>query len=179
VIFRPTAVEGAWVVEVERREDDRGFFARTFCAEEFAARGLVTTFVQCGISFSHRRGTLRGLHVQRDPHGEAKLVRCTRGAIYDVVVDLRRGSRTYGKWHAIESSAKDARMLYLPPGCAHGVETLEDATEVAYQMSVSHHPESATGIRWDDPALGIPWPVKDPILSDADRRLPTMAAFRP
>jgi dTDP-4-dehydrorhamnose 3,5-epimerase len=167
--FVPTPLEGAFAVELERIEDERGFFARAFCQEEFRARGLDPVVAQCNLSFNRRRGTLRGLHYQDKPHEEAKLVRCTRGAIWDVIVDLRENSATRHRWHAAELSAENCRALYVPRGFAHGFQTLADHSEVLYQMSEFYHPESARGLRWDDPAFGISWPLPDPILSPRDR----------
>jgi dTDP-4-dehydrorhamnose 3,5-epimerase len=160
------------VVELEELEDERGFFARSFCQNEFRAHGLDPTIVQCNVSFNRKRGTLRGLHYQSEPHAEAKLVRCTRGAIWDVVVDLRLGSATARKWFAAELSAENRRALYAPAGFAHGFQTLEDESEVLYQMSEFYHPDLARGVRWDDPSLAIPWPVEEKILSPRDRAFP-------
>jgi dTDP-4-dehydrorhamnose 3,5-epimerase len=171
VIFAETSVEGVWTVAPERAEDQRGFFARTWCAEEFAAHGLVDRWAQCSVSFNNRRGTLRGLHYQRAPHAEVKLVRCTAGALYDVVVDLRPSSSTYLKHVAVELSASTRLMVYVPEGCAHGFQTLQDGSEVFYQISVPYSKEPA-GVRWDDPAFGISWPYPDPIMSDRDREYP-------
>ena len=170
--FTETKVAGAYVVDVDRMEDDRGFFARTFCRDEFAARGLRPSFVQCNVSFNMRRGTLRGLHFQELPHEEAKLVRCPRGAIYDVVVDLRTSSPTHGRWIAEMLTADNGKMLYIPEGCAHGFQTLEDNSEVFYQMSEAYHPESARGLRWNDPAFAIRWPLANPIVSQRDAAYP-------
>lgn len=155
----------------ERKADLRGFFARTWCAKEFASAGLNSKLVQCSISFNEKRGTLRGLHYQAAPHAEDKLVRCTRGAIYDVIVDLRPDSATYRRWHAEELTADNRRMLYVPLGVAHGFQTLTDHAEVFYQMSEFYHPDLARGVRWNDPILGIPWPVPNPIISDRDQAL--------
>ena len=167
--FVETPIEGVFVIEVERLMDPRGFFARSWCAEEFRARGLNPRLAQCNISFNERRGTLRGLHYQAAPHEEAKIARCTMGALHDVAVDLRSGSSTRGQSFAVELTAENRRMLYVPEGVAHGFQTLIDATEIFYQMSDWYHPESARAIRWDDPTLAIRWPIADPILSDADR----------
>jgi dTDP-4-dehydrorhamnose 3,5-epimerase len=172
VIFAETPVEGAWMVAPERAEDHRGFFARTWCAEEFAAHGLVDRWAQCSVSFNDRRGTLRGLHYQRAPHAEVKLVRCTAGALYDVVVDLRPSSSTYLKHVAVELNASNRLMVYVPEGCAHGFQTLQDGSEVFYQISAPYSKEHAAGVRWDDPAFGISWPYPDPIMSDRDRDYP-------
>lgn len=156
--FLPTPLAGALVVEPELLADERGFFARTYCREEFAAHGIAAPVDQCSISFNAASGTLRGLHYQAAPHGETKLVRCTAGAIFDVIVDLRERSPTYRRWFSVELSAANRRMLLVPPGMAHGFQTLEDATEVEYQISPSYRPEAARGVRWDDPVLGVAWP---------------------
>jgi dTDP-4-dehydrorhamnose 3,5-epimerase len=169
VIFRQTQLPGVYLLEPERHEDERGFFARTWCRREFEAHGLDPRLVQCNISFNRKRGTLRGMHYQAAPHGEAKLIRCTRGAIYDVIVDLRRDSPAFKKWVAAELTAENRSMLFVPEGLAHGFQTLEGDTEVFYQMSEFYHPESARGVRWDDPAFGIRWPFAQPIMSDKDR----------
>jgi dTDP-4-dehydrorhamnose 3,5-epimerase len=165
----PTALAGAFSVEIERIEDERGFFARSFCQKEFQAQGLDPVVAQCSISFSPLRGTLRGMHYQDKPYEEAKLVRCTLGAIWDVIVDIREDSATRHRWHAVELTAENCRALYVPCGFAHGFQTLADDSEVLYQMSEFYHPESSRGLRWDDPAFGIPWPLHDPILSPRDR----------
>jgi dTDP-4-dehydrorhamnose 3,5-epimerase len=175
VKFEPTGLEGSYVVVPERSEDVRGFFARTFCREEFSEMGLETTFVQCSISNNHKRGTLRGLHYQAAPHEETKLVRCTRGAIYDVVVDLREKSPTRGKWIGVELSAQNAKALYVPKGLAHGFQTLMDATDVFYQISVPYHATHSRVLRWNDPLLGIAWPVPNPILIERDGNAPSMS----
>jgi dTDP-4-dehydrorhamnose 3,5-epimerase len=173
MIFTPTRLEGAVLIELERHEDERGFFARTWSAEEFAAAGLNPRLVQCSIAGNVRRHTLRGMHFQVAPHEEAKLVRCSRGALYDVVIDLRRGSRTFGEWLAVELSATNGRMLYVPEGFAHGYQTLEDDTEASYQMSQAYAPQSAAGVRWDDPFFGIQWPpAGHRIVSERDRTWP-------
>lgn len=160
------------MIEIEPIEDDRGFFARSWCAREFEAHGLNPRLAQCNISFNQRRGTLRGMHYQEQPHAEAKLVRCTRGSIYDVILDLRPGSPTFGAWEAFELSADNRRMVYVPEGFAHGFQTLEDGCEVFYQMSVFYHAPSARGVRWNDPAFGIEWPLDDPIISKRDASYP-------
>jgi dTDP-4-dehydrorhamnose 3,5-epimerase len=172
LIFRATKLEGAFLIEPERKEDERGYFARTFCEREFAGHGLRSRFVQCNTSFNRRKGTLRGMHFQTAPHEEAKLVSCTRGAIYDVIIDLREGSPTYGK-HAGETlSAYNGKMFYIPEGFAHGFQTLEDETEVFYQMSQFYHPESARGVRWNDPAFQIEWPPAERIIIARDQEYP-------
>ena len=166
--FAAAGLAGAFIIDIERLPDERGFFARTFCRDEFAAQGLRTEFVQCNTSFNQRRGTLRGMHFQSEPHAEAKLVRCTRGAIHDVIVDLRPESPTYCRWVAVELTADNERMLYVPEGVAHGFQTLADASEVFYQMATMFRPESAAGVRWNDPAFDIRWPLADPIVSARD-----------
>jgi dTDP-4-dehydrorhamnose 3,5-epimerase len=169
-------VAGAVLVEAERISDERGFFARTFCRDEFAAQGLDTALVQCSISFNERAGTLRGMHYQRAPHEEAKLVRCTMGAIRDVVLDLRRESATFLRWAAVELSAANRSALYVPKGVAHGFVTLADASEVLYQMSVMFHPECAAGVRWDDRAFAIDWAAPVRVISERDRNYPDFEA---
>jgi dTDP-4-dehydrorhamnose 3,5-epimerase len=173
VIFRETPIAGAYVIELERIEDERGSFARTFAVDEFAGHGLETRVVQCNTSTNLRAGTLRGLHYQVAPRAEAKLVRVVRGSIFDVVVDLRPDSPTYCDWYGAELSAANGRMLFVPVGLAHGFQTLEDETEVLYQMSEEYSPEHARGVRWDDPAFGIDWPeAAERTLSERDRTYP-------
>lgn len=167
--FRETAIPGAVVVELEPIRDGRGFFARSWCRDEFLTHGLNHHLAQCNVSFNERRGTLRGMHYQAEPWAEAKLVRCTMGAIYDVILDLRPDSPAYRRWEAVELSAGNRLMLYIPEGVAHGFQTLEDNTEVFYQMSVPYHPECARGVRFDDPAFAIRWPLPDPVVSAGDR----------
>ncbi len=167
--FTPLPIAGGFRIEVERREDDRGFFARTFCADEFRANGLVTDFVQRSVSVNLRRGTLRGMHYQAPPHSETKIVRCTAGAAFDVLVDLRRGSPTFGCWHGETISAESRVMIYIPRGCAHGFQTLADATELYYEITPSYVPGAARGIAFDDPEIGIQWPLATTIVSAADR----------
>lgn len=167
--FKKTKLEGAYVIEPERLEDERGFFARTFCRREFEAHGLNPVFVQLNISHNRVKGTLRGMHYQAEPHAEAKLVRCTRGAVFDVILDLRPGAATYRQWFSVELNMDNRRAVYVPEGVAHGIQTLADDTEVFYHMSEFYHPEVARGVRWDDPAFGIEWPLPDPLLSDRDR----------
>lgn len=162
-------LSGACLLELEPVSDERGFFARTWCAEEFKRLGLNPKLVQCSISWNARRGTLRGLHYQTEPYTEAKLIRCCSGAIYDVIVDIRPASPTYGKWAAAELTSENRKMLYTPEGFAHGFQTLVDNTEVSYQISASYQPEYARGVRWNDPVFGIEWPVSHPILSARDR----------
>ena len=171
--FVETELGGVFVVELEEHVDERGSFARTWCREEMAAAGLTSDLAQCSLSRNRRAGTLRGLHFQRPPHEEAKLVRCTRGAIFDVAVDLRPGSATLGRWVGVELDPDNSRGLYVPEGCAHGFQTLVDDTDVAYMISVPYAPEAATGVRWDDPRLGIAWPeVAERTISPRDRSLP-------
>lgn len=168
MIFTETRLKGAFVIDLERREDERGFFARSWCIEEFEKHGLNTKLVQCNISFNIKKGTLRGMHYQTEPFPEAKLARCTMGAIYDVIIDLRPDSSTFKQWVSVELSAENHRAFYIPEGFAHGFQTLEDNTEVFYQMSEFFHPECARGIRWDDPAFGVEWPVENIIMSNSD-----------
>jgi len=177
MIFSPTKLQGAFIIDIEQHEDERGFFARSWCQEEFAAHGLNPRLVQCNVSLNRKRGTLRGLHLQVAPYAEAKLVRCTRGRLYDVAVDLRHDSATFQQWVAVELTAENRRMLYVPEGMAHGFETLEHETEVFYQMSEFYHPEAARGVRWNDAALGIAWPLVPPVLSDNDRAHPDLATW--
>jgi dTDP-4-dehydrorhamnose 3,5-epimerase len=170
--FTETKVAGAFLIEPEPIADERGFFARTWCREEFVDHGLNPELVQANISFNHRQGTLRGLHYQAAPHEEAKLVRCTRGAIWDLALDLRPGSPTYRAWSGAELSDANRAMLYVPEGCAHGFLTLTDDVEVAYQMSAPYTPEAARGVRFDDPAFGIEWPGEVVVINERDRTYP-------
>ena len=172
--FLPTPLAGAYLIELEQLADERGFFARSFCQNEFKAHGLDPVVAQCNVSFNRKRGTVRGLHYQAEPHAEAKLVRCTRGAVWDVIVDLRRGSLTVRQWHAAELTADNRRALYIPDGFAHGFQTLADDSEVLYQMSEFYHPESARGVRWDDRTLAIRWPIKEAVITRRDRAFPTL-----
>jgi dTDP-4-dehydrorhamnose 3,5-epimerase len=166
--FHPTKLPGVFEIHIEPHSDDRGFFARSWCQREFEAQGLDPRLVQCNISFNLRRGTLRGMHLQAPPHAEAKLVRCTRGAIYDVVLDMRPASPAYKSWIAVVLTAANRRMVYIPEGCAHGFLTLEDETEVFYQMSEYYDAESARGLRWNDPAFNIVWPDQVQVISRRD-----------
>ena len=172
MIFTPTKLPGSFIIEPEKLEDDRGFFARSWCEREFAAHGLNARLVQCDISFSKRRGTLRGMHYQLSPFEEAKLVRCTSGSIYDAIIDLRPGSSTFKKHIGLVLTAENHKILYVPEGFAHGFLTMEDNTEVFYQMSEFHSPEHARGVRWNDPAFGISWPLVPTTMSDRDRNCP-------
>jgi dTDP-4-dehydrorhamnose 3,5-epimerase len=172
MIFTETRLKGAYSVDIERREDQRGFFARGWCAEEFEAHDLNPRMVQSNIGFSIKKGTLRGMHYQVQPEAEAKLVRCTTGAIYDVIVDLRPDSPTHKQWIGVELTADNRRMLYIPEGFAHGYQTLADDTEMYYQTSQFYAPASARGVRYDDPAFGIVWPLQVALISNADQAWP-------
>lgn len=164
-----TGIPGAFVIELDRHTDERGFFARTFCASAFAERGLNPTVAQCSISFNDHQGTLRGLHYQAAPHQEAKVVRCIAGAVFDVIVDLRPGSATYLRWFGLDLDAERRASIYVPEGCAHGFLTTTPRAEVLYMMSTPHVPEAARGVRWDDPTLAITWPAHPLVISDRDR----------
>jgi dTDP-4-dehydrorhamnose 3,5-epimerase len=173
--FHATPLPGALLLEPERLEDDRGFFARSWCREEFADHGIHCDWVQCNISYNRTRGTLRGLHYQAAPRAEAKLVRCTRGAVFDVLVDLRPESPAFGRWAAFELSAENRRLLFVPEGFAHGFQTLVDDTELFYQMSKAYSPQAARGVRWDDPLLSISWPACERrIISARDQGYPEL-----
>lgn len=172
MLFSPTRLPGVWIVNPERQEDLRGFFARTWCEREFASVGIRDRWVQSSVSFNKKKATLRGLHYQREPHTEAKLVRCTMGRIHDVVLDLRRDTPTFKRHVAVELTATNRTMIYIPPGLAHGFQTLEDDTEVCYDISAFYAPDYGAGVRWNDPAFGIAWPIPDPILSERDRNYP-------
>jgi dTDP-4-dehydrorhamnose 3,5-epimerase len=172
MIFAETGLAGVFEVYPEPHSDERGLFARTWCQKEFADRGLSGKLVQCSTSFNARRGTLRGLHYQAAPFAEAKLVRCTAGAIYDIALDLRESSTTFLQWHGAHLNSRNRHALYVPEGCAHGFLTIEDDSEVFYQMTEFYRPESARGVRWDDPAFNIVWPEKITVISDRDRALP-------
>ncbi|PYV49853.1 MAG: dTDP-4-dehydrorhamnose 3,5-epimerase [Acidobacteria bacterium] len=169
MIFIETKLAGAFVIELERFEDERGFFATSWSANDFSERGLDPVLVQCNVSFNHKRGTLRGMHYQQSPHGQAKLVRCTNGAIYDVVIDLRKDSPTFKQWVSVELTADNRLMLYVPVDFAHGFQTLADKTEVFYQMSGVYKPEYGRGVRWNDSVFGITWPIDHPIINERDR----------
>lgn len=172
MIFTPTRLSGAFVIEPECIEDDRGFFARTYCSREFAAHGLPTEFVQCNLSSNKKKGTLRGMHYQAAPYQEAKLVHCTAGAIYDVIIDLRPDSATFTQWVATELSAENRKMLYIPEDFAHGFLTLADNTEIFYQMSQFFEARAARGLRWNDPAFRIQWPAPVAVISPKDQNYP-------
>ena len=172
--FRETELAGAFVIELEPHADERGFFARSFCASEFADRGLATRYVQSNLSYNRRAGTLRGMHYQAAPHTEVKRVRCIAGAVYDVIVDLRSDSPTRLAWTGVELSADNRRELYIPEGFAHGFLSLRDDTEVAYEMGASHAPEAARGFRWDDARIAIAWPAEPVVISQRDRSYPDL-----
>jgi dTDP-4-dehydrorhamnose 3,5-epimerase len=172
MIFQETKIGGVYEVHLDRKPDERGFFARSWCRIEFERAGLDSRLVQCSISYNPKKGTLRGMHYQSEPFVEAKLVRCTRGAIYDVILDLRPDSPTFKQWIAVTLSAENREMIYVPERCAHGFLTLTEDTEVFYQMSEYYHSEAASGVRWNDPAFGIDWPGKIELISDRDRILP-------
>lgn len=170
MIFTETKIEGAIIIEPELLTDERGFFARSFCKEEFEKHGLETSLVQCNISYNKKKGTLRGMHYQAPPHDEVKIVSCTHGAIFDVILDLRKDSKTYCQWVAVELTDENFKMLYVPKGCAHGFQTLKNETVVYYQMTEFFHPECAKGVHWDDPAFGIKWQTGKKIISERDNQ---------
>jgi dTDP-4-dehydrorhamnose 3,5-epimerase len=177
--FDATPLAGACVVDLERIEDERGFFARSFCRDEFEAHGFDACVAQCNVSFNRKRGTLRGLHYQAEPYAEAKLVRCTRGAVCDVIVDIRAASPSRLQWYAVELTADNHRALYVPKGFAHGFQTLTDDTELFYQMSEPYHPGSARGLRWDDPLLAVRWPIAAAVVSPRDAAFPLLSGSDP
>ena len=172
MILTAAALEGAWLIEAEKLADFRGYFARTVCRDEFTSAGIPADFVQESVSFNHQRGTLRGMHFQAAPAAEGKLVRCTRGAVFDVMIDLRPDSPSYLRWQGFELTADNARAVFIPPGLAHGFQTLADASEILYHMTERYSPAHARGVRWDDPVFAITWPVGDPILSERDAPYP-------
>lgn len=172
MLFQPTNLADAYLIQVETITDDRGFFARAWCVEEFAAHGLDTTLVQCNLSFNQQQGTVRGMHYQMMPFAETKVVRCIRGALYDVIIDLRPASPTYLQWLGVTLSAENRTALYVPRGFAHGFQTLTDETEVFYQMSAFYAPEYARGVRWNDPHFGIAWPLPVTVMSGKDQSYP-------
>lgn len=176
MIFRETKIEGAFVIGLEKHRDERGSFARTWCREEFRLNGIKAQPVQSNTAFSAKKGTLRGMHYQMEPYAEAKLVRCIRGGIFDVLVDLRPDSATYTHWFGIELTPANDRMLYIPEGCAHGYQSLSDASEAFYLSTQFYTPESERGVRWDDPMFNIEWPiVTDIAMSEKDRNWPDFA----
>lgn len=176
--FSHTTLDGLWLVELELREDERGFLARTYCEREFAAHGLNTRWPQCNLTLTRQRGTIRGMHFQADPKPELKLIRCAAGAVFDVLVDARRDSPTFGRWEGFELTALNRRSLYVPGGFAHGFQCLTDNCEVFYQMSEFYVPELARGLRFDDPQVGVRWPLSNPLLSERDRNLPLLADLK-
>lgn len=170
--FQATTLKDAVLIDLERRGDERGFFARTFCVDEFAAQGLPTEFVQQNMSFSAAKGTLRGMHFQSAPHGEDKLIRCVRGGIVDIIVDLRPDSPSYKRWEAFELNEENKRMLLVPKGFAHGFQSVTDNVEVSYMASAKYAPAAERGVRWNDPAFGIKWPLEPTEVSEKDRNWP-------
>jgi dTDP-4-dehydrorhamnose 3,5-epimerase len=178
VRFVATEIPGCWILEQERMEDERGYFARTWCARELGERGLDARLVQCSVSWNRERGTLRGMHYQAPPRAEVKMVRCSRGAIYDVAVDLRPDSPTFCRWVGAELTRDNGRALYIPRGFGHGFLTLRDDTEVSYQMSEFYGPAEARGVRWDDPLFGIRWPEPVRVIAPRDARYPDADAGR-
>ena len=173
--FHETPLEGAYVIEPKKIVDDRGFFGRVWCKDEFEQIGLNYHLAQSNFGFSHHKGTLRGLHFQVAPHAEVKILRCTKGSIFDVIVDLRRDSKTFKKWFGIELNEKNSKMIYVPEGFAQGYMTLEDNTEIYYHTTCSYHPESAFGVRYNDPAFQIDWPLKPAVISEQDQKWPDFA----
>ena len=169
MIFSKTKLKGAYVLEIERREDERGFFGRTYCQHEFETHGIDFNIVQSNVSYNKKMATLRGLHAQLSPYKESKLVRCSTGSIYDVIVDMRKNSSTYLQWYGTELTAYNYKMMYIPEGFAHGYITLQDETEVVYQMSQYYTPVAEIGFRWDDPAFNIHWPLMPEIISVKDK----------
>jgi dTDP-4-dehydrorhamnose 3,5-epimerase len=172
--FLPTTLPGVWLLDLELREDDRGFLARTYCDNEFAQHRLNTRWPQCNLTLTKKRGGIRGMHFQADPKPEIKLIRCSAGAIFDVLVDVRRDSPTFGKWEGFELTSQNRRMLYVPAGIAHGFQCLADNCEVFYHMSEAYHPDLARGVRFNDPQIGIKWPLPVETISDRDRNLPLL-----
>jgi dTDP-4-dehydrorhamnose 3,5-epimerase len=172
LIFKETTLSGAYVIEPEKIDDDRGYFARVWCKKELQQHGLIGDIAQSNVGFSHRKGTLRGLHFQKSPHAEVKIVRCTRGAIFDVIVDLRPDSQTYKGWFGVELNDENSRMIYVPEGFAQGYMTLADNTEMNYHTSEFYNPEAASGVRYNDVAIGIRWPLTPTIISQQDRSWP-------
>lgn len=170
--FSALSLKGAFLIELERFEDERGFFARSWSREEFEAAGLDGSLAQCSVSFNKKKSTLRGMHYQVKPYEESKLVRCTMGAIYDVIIDLRPDSATFKKWHGVELNAENHKALYIPKSFAHGYVTLKDSSEVFYQISELYHPECAKGVRWEDPAFGIKWPAGKKMINARDSGYP-------
>lgn len=179
MIFHDTPIAGAYVIEPKKLEDARGFFARIYCTNELSERGLEAEIVQSNVGFSHRKGTLRGLHFQRPPHAEVKIVRCTSGSVFDVIVDLRPASPTYRQWYGTELSPRNGKMIYAPAGCAQGYMTLTDDAEMYYHTTAFFAPEFATGVRYDDPAFGIVWPLEPTVISQQDQQWPLLSEGAP
>ena len=176
MIIRSTDIDGLKIIDIDRIDDNRGFFARSFCKDEFLKNNLENEIVQCNISQNVHKGTLRGMHYQLHPHEEVKMVRCTQGAIFDVVIDLRKESATYLMWRGFDLCADDYRMLYIPKGCAHGFQTLEDSSDVQYMVTEAYHPDFYQGVRWNDNVFGIQWPIVSPIISEKDQNYPDYRA---
>ena len=176
--FSKTMLPGVWLIELELRTDERGFLARTYCDKEFAELGLNTCWPQCNLTLTKKRGIVRGMHFQAEPKPEVKLIRCAAGAIYDALVDVRRDSPTFGRWESFELTSENRNTLYVPGGIAHGFQCMTDNSEVFYQMSESYYPDLARGIRWNDPQVGIRWPLSDQLLSERDRALPLLSDLR-
>lgn len=167
--FIPLKIYGSYIVEMEKKRDDRGFFARTFDVNEFEKNGLNSKIVQCNLNYTKSKGTLKGLHYQKEPFGEVKLIRCTKGSVFSVIVDVRKNSHTYKQWESVTLSENEYNWRYIPEGCANGIQTLEDDTEIIYQVSQFYTPESETGIRWNDPAFQIKWPLTVKLISEKDQ----------
>jgi len=178
MIFKETKLKGTYIIEIEKLEDERGFFARAWCKKEFENHNLISRLVQANVSFNKKMGTLRGMHYQLAPYKETKLVRCTRGAIYDVIIDLRPDSSTYGQWMGVELTSENYKMLYVPEDFAHGFQTLEDNTETTYQVSQFYAPGSERGIRYNDPGFGIKWPRNVQVISEKDKNCPDYSLLR-
>lgn len=174
--FTETRIPGAYIIDTDCFADERGFFALTWARDEFVAQGLNPYLAQCNLSYNHRTGTVRGMHWQAPPHAETKLVRCVRGGIYDVIVDIRNDSPAYLRWVGVELTAENRRALYIPEGCAHGFQTMEDATEVFYMITEQYTPDAARGMRWNDPAIGVTWPREVAVISERDAQYPDLAA---
>lgn len=172
MIFQQSKIAGAWIIDIAPIRDHRGFFAMTWLPDEFLTRGINPALAQCNLAFNFKRGTLRGMHFQKAPHAQAKIIRATRGSLVDVIVDLREGSPSYRQWEAVELSADNHRMLFMPEGVAHGYLTLEDNTEAYYHASTPWEPSAESGVRWDDPKFGIEWPFEPSVISDKDRQWP-------
>lgn len=172
MVYTPSRVAGAWVIDITRIADERGFFAMTFLPQELSERGMNPGLAQCNLAFNHKRGTLRGMHFQKAPHAQAKIVRATRGALLDVIIDLREDSPTYRQWDAVELTAENRRMLYMPEGIAHGYITLVDGTEAYYHASSPWTPSAESGVRWNDPSFGVEWPFDPTIISEKDANWP-------